>query len=412
MSGIREKMMKTMTKKTLNVAVAVALLSVSSASVNAEESIAKAMTSGTAGVNFNLRYESVDQDNAVEDASALTLRTLLSYKSASYKNFSAMIEVEDTRIVLGQGDYTVGPTGYNSGMYSVIADPEHTELDQGYIQYSKDNFTAKLGRQVITMDNHRFIGHVGWRQDRQTFDGISVNYCPAKAVSLKYAYLTQRNRIFAEAADFDAKDHLLNASYNSSLGKITAYGYLLEIDNNVENSLDTFGIRFSGDSSVADTKIIYTAEYATQSSDSATTSFDADYLMLEVGGVFSGVTAKVGYEVLGSDDGNYGFSTPLATLHKFNGWADVFLGTPAEGLVDLSVTLSGQVAGGSLTATYHDFEADDASESVDDLGSEIDLQYAYKISANYSMGIKYAAYSGESGRVDTDKLWLWLGAKF
>ncbi|WP_252729344.1 MULTISPECIES: alginate export family protein [Alteromonadaceae] len=412
MSGIREKMMKTMTKKTLNVAVAVALLSVSSASVNAEESIAKAMTSGTAGVNFNLRYESVDQDNAVEDASALTLRTLLSYKSASYKNFSAMIEVEDTRIVLGQGDYTVGPTGYNSGMYSVIADPEHTELDQGYIQYSKDNFTAKLGRQVITMDNHRFIGHVGWRQDRQTFDGISVNYSPAKAVSLKYAYLTQRNRIFAEAADFDAKDHLLNASYNSSLGKITAYGYLLEIDNNVENSLDTFGIRFSGDSSVADTKIIYTAEYATQSSDSATTSFDADYLMLEVGGVFSGVTAKVGYEVLGSDDGNYGFSTPLATLHKFNGWADVFLGTPAEGLVDLSVTLSGQVAGGSLTATYHDFEADDASESVDDLGSEIDLQYAYKISANYSMGIKYAAYSGESGRVDTDKLWLWLGAKF
>ncbi|GAA6186018.1 alginate export family protein [Aliiglaciecola lipolytica] len=404
--------MKTMTKKTLNVAVAVALLSVSSASVNAEESIAKAMTSGTAGVNFNLRYESVDQDNAVEDASALTLRTLLSYKSASYKNFSAMIEVEDTRIVLGQGDYTVGPTGYNSGMYSVIADPEHTELDQGYIQYSKDNFTAKLGRQVITMDNHRFIGHVGWRQDRQTFDGISVNYSPAKAVSLKYAYLTQRNRIFAEAADFDAKDHLLNASYNSSLGKITAYGYLLEIDNNVENSLDTFGIRFSGDSSVADTKIIYTAEYATQSSDSATTSFDADYLMLEVGGVFSGVTAKVGYEVLGSDDGNYGFSTPLATLHKFNGWADVFLGTPAEGLVDLSVTLSGQVAGGSLTATYHDFEADDASESVDDLGSEIDLQYAYKISANYSMGIKYAAYSGESGRVDTDKLWLWLGAKF
>lgn len=412
MSGIREKTMKTMTKKTLNVAVAVALLSVSSASVNAEESIAKAMTSGTAGVNFNLRYESVDQDNAVEDASALTLRTLLSYKSASYKNFSAMIEVEDTRIVLGQGDYTVGPTGYNSGMYSVIADPEHTELDQGYIQYSKDNFTAKLGRQVITMDNHRFIGHVGWRQDRQTFDGISVNYSPAKAVSLKYAYLTQRNRIFAEAADFDAKDHLLNASYNSSLGKITAYGYLLEIDNNVENSLDTFGIRFSGDSSVADTKIIYTAEYATQSSDSATTSFDADYLMLEVGGVFSGVTAKVGYEVLGSDDGNYGFSTPLATLHKFNGWADVFLGTPAEGLVDLSVTLSGQVAGGSLTATYHDFEADDASESVDDLGSEIDLQYAYKISANYSMGIKYAAYSGESGRVDTDKLWLWLGAKF
>ncbi|MDO6695153.1 alginate export family protein [Aliiglaciecola sp. 3_MG-2023] len=381
-------------------------------SANAAESVTEAMANGTAKANFLLRYESVEQDNAVEDASALTLRTLLSYQSASYKNFSAMIEVEDTRIVLGQGDYTVGPTGYNSGIYSVIADPEHTELDQGYLQYSTDEFTAKVGRQVITMDNHRFIGHVGWRQDRQTFDGFSFDYSPVKAVSLKYAYLTQRNRIFAEAADLDAKDHLINASYNSSVGKITAYGYLLEVDNNVENSLDTFGIRFSGNNVVGDTKLIYTAEYATQSSDSATTSFDADYLMLEAGAVFSGVTAKIGYEVLGSDEGNYGFSTPLATLHKFNGWADIFLATPAQGLVDLSVTLSGKLAGGSLTATYHDFEADESTELVDDLGSEIDLLYTYKVSANYSMGIKYANYSGESGKTDTDKLWLWLGAKF
>ncbi|MFA3792657.1 alginate export family protein [Aliiglaciecola sp. SL4] len=412
MSKIRETTMKSIAKKPLNVAITLALMSVSSLSVNAAETVTEAMANGTANANFLLRYESVEQDNGVEDASALTLRTLLSYKSASYKNFSAMIEVEDTRIVLGQGDYTVGPTGYNSGIYSVIADPEHTELDQGYVQYSTDEFTAKVGRQVITMDNHRFVGHVGWRQDRQTFDGLSFGYNPTKGLSLKYAYLTQRNRIFAEAADLDAKDHLLNASYQSSIGKITAYGYLLEVDNNVENSLDTFGIRFSGNSLVGDTKLIYTAEYATQSSDSATTSFDADYLMLEAGALFSGFTAKVGYELLGSDEGNYGFSTPLATLHKFNGWADVFLGTPAQGLVDLSVSLSGKVAGGSLMATYHDFDADEATESVDDLGNEIDLQYTYKVSANYSMGIKYASYSGESGRADTDKLWLWLGAKF
>jgi hypothetical protein len=34
--------------------------------------------------------------------------------------------------------------------------------------------SGKIGRQVITMDNHRFVGHVGWRQDRQTFDALTL----------------------------------------------------------------------------------------------------------------------------------------------------------------------------------------------------------------------------------------------
>jgi hypothetical protein len=32
-----------------------------------------------------------------------------------------------------------------------------------------------------------------------------------------------------------------------------------------------------------------------------------------------------------------GFTTPLATLHKFQGWADKFLTTPVNGLADLYV---------------------------------------------------------------------------
>ena len=33
-------------------------------------------------------------------------------------------------------------------------------------------------------------------------------------------------------------------------------------------------------------------------------------------------------------NGTIGFSTPLATLHKFQGFADVFLTTPASGITD------------------------------------------------------------------------------
>ena len=194
--------------------------SVTSQVVNAK-GFTDALTSGKASVNLNLRYESVKQDNAVEDASALTLRTLLAFDTGTYKGFSAKIEMEDSRIVLGQGEYTVGPTGYNIGQYSVIADPEHTELDQGYIQYKNATLNAKIGRQVITMDGHRFVGHVSWRQDRQTYDALSTKFTSMKDVTMQYVYITQRNRIFAQEADLKSKDHLINAAYKTSYGTLT-----------------------------------------------------------------------------------------------------------------------------------------------------------------------------------------------
>jgi len=412
----REKIMRKtkikMNKHAISTALATALIGSVTCQVVYADELTQALTSGKASVDLNLRYEGVEQDNAVKDASALTLRTLLAYDTGTYKGFSAKIEMEDTRIVFGQGDYTVGPSGYNLGQYSVIADPEHTELDQGYIQYKSDVLTAKIGRQVITMDGHRFVGHVGWRQDRQTFDAVSAIYTPIKDLTLHYAYITQRNRIFAQDADLDAKDHLVNASYQSKFGKLTGYGYLLEVDSDTNNALDTYGISFDGSTMAGDTKVLYRAEYASQSNESAAADYDADYLSLEAGAVLGGITAKVGYEVLGSDNGAYGFSTPLATLHKFNGWSDQFLGTPVQGLVDTSLTIAGKALGGGWTAVYHNFDVDEASDTVDDLGNELNLSYVKKYAQHYTVGIKYAAYSAGDIKVDTDKLWVWVGAKF
>jgi hypothetical protein len=378
----------------------------------AQEDAFSALTEGKPTVDFDLRYETVSQDNPVEDASAFTLRTRLGYESGSYEGFSFKIEMEDNRIVMGEGDYTVGPAGYNPGIYSVIADPEFTELDQGYLQYKNDAVTLKLGRQVIALDGHRHVGHVGWRHDRQTFDAATAIYAPNKQFTAKYSYITQRNRIFGEFADLDAKDHLLNLSYKTDMGTIVAYAYLLEVDNDTDNALDTYGASFKGAKAFDDTKFIYAVEYATQSSETANAEFDADYFFAEIGANLGGVTAKVGYELLGSDEGNFGFSTPLATLHKFNGWSDQFLGTPQQGLQDTIFTLTGGLAGGKWLVAYHDFSADEASETVDDLGSEINLQYTTKIFKHYTLGLKYADYSGESGRVDAEKVWVWLGTKF
>jgi len=151
---------------------------------------------GTFYGDFRLRYETVSQDNALEDADALTLRARLGYKTAELNGFSAVIEGEGSIELVD--NFSVPPAGVRPGQFSVIADPESEELDQAYIQYASENFTAKVGRQVFTLDSHRFVGHVGWRQDRQTFDGIVVNYKPSDKFLINASYIAKRNRIFAD----------------------------------------------------------------------------------------------------------------------------------------------------------------------------------------------------------------------
>ncbi len=360
--------------------------------------------------DFRLRYETVSQDNALSDADALTLRARIGYETETINGFSAVIEGEANVELVD--DFSVPPAGVRPGQFSVIADPESEEIDQAYIKYSANGLTAKLGRQVFTLDGHRFVGHVGWRQDRQTFDGLVVDYKPSDKLSINASYISKRNRIFAEERDIDSSDTILNTSYKTSIGKVGAYAYLFEIDNGSDNSLDTYGLTFSGSKSVGDTKYLYTAEFATQE---ANDLFDTDYLFLEGGAVLQGVTAKLGYELLGSDDGQRGFATPLATLHKFNGWADVFLNTPDAGLEDIYLSLAGKLAGGKWLLAYHEFSSDVSLNGADDLGEEINVRYTRKINDNVSGGVKLANYSaGDAAfqKVDTDRFWVWATVKF
>lgn len=386
----------------------------SSASL-AQDAISTAFGSGRFYANFNVRHESVQQDNALEDAAAMTLRTRLGYETGESHGFSALFEIEDTRIVAGRDEYTVGPTGFNPGQYSVIADPETTELDQGFLQYKKNAVTVKVGRQLITYDNHRFVGHVGWRQDRQTFDAATIQYVPMENLTLNYGYVGKRNRIFAEDADIDSKDHLLNASYKTPAGTVTAYAYLLEVDDPVSNGLDTYGVSFTGSKQFEFGSLLYALEFATQDSSSGATSFDADYARAEAGVSLPKFTARLGYELLGTDNGQYGFSTPLATLHAFNGWSDQFLSTPAVGLEDAYLSVSGNVAKLNWMVVYHDFSPDESSVAIDDLGNEYDLSLTRKFAGRYTVGAKYAVYDAgdaAAGKVDTDKLWAWVTLEF
>ena len=115
-----------------------------------------------------------------------------------------------------------------------------------------------------------------------------------------------------------------------------------------------------------------------------------------------------GYELLGSDNG-VGFTTPFATLHKFQGFADKFLATPGQGIQDIYVTAVTKVSSVKLVATYHNLTSD-----VDgiDYGNELDLVAVYKINKSYGVLAKFAVYSADDKATDTNKLWIQATAKF
>lgn len=376
------------------------------------DDIAKAVKDSKVNLDLRYRYETNDQDNALKDAKASTLKTRLTVKTGKVNNFNALFEVDHVA-ELGSDSYN-DATGTGNGLYSVVADPRGLDLNQAYISYTGfDKTTLSAGRQRIAHNGHRFLGTVGWRQNEQTFDAYRAQYQATNAVNIDYSYIYNANRIFGSDSakgDFKGKFHALNVKYAPSKAhQFAFFSYLLDFDGAATDT-DTYGIDYKYTSALGkDSKLGVNVSYAMQSNgDNVASSFDSDYYLVEVNGNVSGVFGSVGYEVLGSDNG-IGFSTPFATLHKFNGWADMFLGTPSNGLEDTYVKIGTKVAGVKLTAIYHDFKA---NEGTADYGTELDLVAAYKINKRVSVLAKYAAYDAQDHGVDTDKLWLMTTLKF
>ena len=117
-------------------------------------------------------------------------------------------------------------------------------------------------------------------------------------------------------------------------------------------------------------------------------------------------------------NGVIGFATPLATLHAFNGWADMFLTTPVNGLKDFYLKASyvlpmDFVAAKALnlTASWHDFKTDNLDRGI---GGEWDLQTELVVDSRLSFLAKYADYAGSGTTVGgfADKSIFWLQTAF
>jgi hypothetical protein len=365
-----------------------------------------AIAEGKTDITLRYRYERVDQDNVEKNANASTLLTRLSYKSADVKGFFAVLEVDNVTAV---GNENYNSTVNGNGQYPVVADPTGTDLNQGYIGYKLDGLTLSAGRQRITHNNQRFVGGVAWRQNEQTYDGYRLQYDNQSGLNIDYSYVYNVNRKFGTKSansDLGGNIHLLNINYAiDKQHKLS--GFVYELDFDMANAIATRTIGGSYDGQVSAIKVH--ASYAKQSeTGNNPTDFSADYMAIDLSTKVSSVNLGIGYESLGSDNGK-GFTTPLATLHKFQGFADKFLGTPAQGVNDLYVKASGKVGKLALTAVWHQLESDVGSI---DYGTEIDLIAKYPLADKVGLLVKYANYSADDFSVDTNKLWGMVTFKF
>lgn len=378
------------------------------------ETLKEWIADGKPIINLNTRYENVGQAGFAKDAHALTLRARLGYETANYKGFGLLFDFDFIRGIDGL-DHNSTINGKTA--FPIIADPEGEELNQLKLTYNGiDGVVASVGRQRIVLDNARFIGNVGWRQNEQTFDTIHAVYTPVKGVSVSYGYLDKIHRIFGDdnpQGNWESDSHIVHASYTGINNlTLTGYGYILDFASSPINSNATYGIRASGSLPAGGVTIGYTGEYAHQTDHGQNpVDYKADYYLISASLGAKGLTGSVTLETL-TGNGSIGFATPLATLHLFQGWADVFLTTPANGIEDwygqLSYNFSAFPALKGLAATivYHDFSSENGGGS---LGEEIDAQISYKISSAVTATLKHAHYNGPTGGpASRNKTWVQL----
>lgn len=381
------------------------------------DSLTSAIRDGSVDLSFRYRFEFVDDDAFSENAEASTLRSRLTLTSGKVSDFQFMVEVDDIREVIWDDFNAGGGNTPNRTRYPSVVDPEGTEINQVYLDYTGfENLQLRLGRQRINLDNQRFVGGVGWRQNEQTYDGLKVSY-DADNIRGSYTYVDNVNLIFGE--DVSAGDnrqdgtHLLNVSTDlADIGTLAGYYYHIDNEDVPLFSTSTLGVRLTGKPKIEDLSLHYEVEYARQD-DAANnpSSYDTDYLHLDLGIVLDGIDVAVGYEQLGAERGGR-FVTPLATLHAFNGWADKFLaggsGNPAGGLEDIYVKAHYTLDKYKFQARYHRFESDINSNK---LGHEIDFAVGGSINEFLRADFFYADFNGDSGISDTRKIWLMLTAK-
>lgn len=383
---------------------------------------------GAVKIDLNYRYENVNQDNVrvpplrgiplpaarqPDTANANTVRLRLGLLSPVFHGLQGYVEYQGLYAM--QSDYN--STRNDKTGYSVIADPYKNELDQLWLSYAGIPDTViKGGRQVITFDDQRFIGNVGWRQLQQTFDSVLITHNNQQlyGLTINAGYIGRVKTVTSTTEGTTAP--LLNVNYKlGDYGSVTGYGYWLDFtDQDVyAKSNQSYGLRLTNYQKPGDSYKIsdnyglqYTAEWSIQADyQNSPKDYTVNRWNLMGGLTAYMFTFQGAMEQLDGVGQNQTFITPLGTNFAFQGWADQFLVTPNDGIRDVFGTVTSSLDRGEvlLMGVFHQFYDDTGNIHY---GKEWDFRAVKKFGKHYSLLAQYAYYDADQYSTDTQKIWI------
>ncbi|MBL4746553.1 MAG: alginate export family protein [Flavobacteriaceae bacterium] len=278
------------------------------------------------------------------------------------------------------------------------------------------NFSVKVGRQEIILDDSRIFGNVGWAQQGRSHDALIFKLGnDSYKLDLGIAYNQDADKAtkgtdYSVVGNYKAMQY---AWFHKEYSNVKASflflnnGLVLTPEANINYS-QTYGthLKFKAASNL---NIAFNGYYQ-GGEDKAGNGLSAFLVGLDLGykatdtwnlGLGFEMQSGNAYDATSTD--NKAFTPFYGTNHKFNGFMDYFyVGNHGNkvGLVDLYLKASAKLGkSSSITAFVHHFSAQaDIAAGVDKaLGTEIDLVYKHKVTKDVSIAAGYSQMFAQDG---------------
>lgn len=356
-----------------------------------------AMKNGTPDVDVITGFEYKHRDDSTSPGQQFSVRTRVGYRTDTLFNTAAYVQLHNVSNVMEQYRFTSNGKTYGNLGRDVIADPDGSRFQQAYIDFTGVPDTlVRIGRQDIILDDARLMGDVDWRLNGQSFDAVSITNTSIQDVTLYAAYVQKVNTIFLDSLDLDGF-YLFNAAYSGIKNHtISLHTYLLDTESTADSARDsaTYGFRIAGNTAPFN----YYLDYSHQSDFADGKDHSANMLNLYVAGKINDMfTLGAGYSYISGQDGSdRPFDTLFSTAHKFNGFADQFLGTNGgnlrDGLHDYYVQATTQAFGAKLVLAYHYFDTTEDDFFDGTYGDEFNALLIKPLADNLNFIVKYANF--------------------
>ena len=198
-------------RKMLKISIAVAMV-MSIGSAQAEEGFT-VLSNVKVNGEIRARYENIEQDNRTPSANAITNRFKIGINADLLGTNWISGYGEMTNVASANNNYNDLNDDNGIEANSVVVDPAQTHLTQGYIDAKMGKTLVRAGRQMVNLDNQRFIGAVDWRQMPQTFDAVVLVNDDIQNLNLIAAKVTGVNTVKFNQTNVETNSGILHAAY-------------------------------------------------------------------------------------------------------------------------------------------------------------------------------------------------------